>query len=78
MYQLKEPGNSIIIRKTKVMSLNNGASVFWGISVEMWRTQQRGVCFLILKAPILITSYLKAVHQLNKAQSLNYRSNRQA
>lgn len=30
MYQLKEPGNSIIIRKTKVMSPNNGASVFGG------------------------------------------------
>lgn len=38
MYQLKEPGNSIIIRKTKVMSLNNAAFVFWGISVEMRRT----------------------------------------
>lgn len=33
MYQLKEPGNSIIIRKTKVMSLNNAALVL-GISVE--------------------------------------------
>lgn len=66
MYQLKEPGNSIIIRETKSDEPEQCCLSFGD---KYWKCQLDNnavFVFSLQKALTLITSFLKAMRQLNK------------
>lgn len=68
MYQLKEPGNSIIIRETKSDEPEQCCLGF-GDKYRKCQLHNNAVfAFSLYKALTLITSFLKAMRQRNKIQ----------